>query len=281
MLSLLLLGFLSLPVQAGPLRVPLDGYSLTVPDTWKHAEQAGVHVLGSDTEAGLILISYTAGLNLEAMRAQALAGLVQEGLVLMPTAAPVEMKAGSSSGIRVDLQGRAADGTLVGARAVGVAGPAGGVVVLGLTTAEKAAGLGPRVDSIAASVRFFTPEQGTVAALSGTICTWTGSGGGYGSASYSATSRMHFDGLGRVGSGSTFVASGTFREGGESAGGWSTAAGGGANNRLGSYAVSGERVSVRWADGGMLECTVGMRQASGAITELRCGTQLWGAGLCE
>jgi hypothetical protein len=48
----------------------------------------------------------------------------------------------------------------------------------------------------------------------------------------------------------------------------------------GTYTVQGNEVSIRVPDSNM-RCAVHFRQQDGRTTELKCGDQLWGAGLCE
>lgn len=264
------------PARAATLRSGLDGYSLTVPDGWQRADQQGVYVLASEAEGGAIVISWAPGLTAEQMRRQAAEGMAIQGVRLTPIGAPQTLA--GAAGVAVDLQGVGADGAPFRARAVGVAGQGGGLVVIGLAPPDRIAAVGARVDAIAGSARFFAPERGAVAAISGSVCASSGGGGGYGSAAWAASSRMAFDGAGGASRSSSFAAGGGFQDSaGAYAGGWSGATSGGAE--AGSYAVSGERVQIRWADGSMTECTVQQRQG-GQITGLRCGDQLWAAGLC-
>jgi len=255
----------------------MDGWSLTMPDGWKHAEQQGVHALGSDTEAGLILITYTPGLTFEAMLASASSGLNEQGLLLLPMNVPVQGKIGNQNSVTVDLQGKAMDGTTVQSHAVGVAGPSGGLVILGLTTPAQIKNLSDRVDQIARTVSFSAPQLGSVALLQGTVCAWNGS------SSYSATSRMSFDGQGHVSYGSEFSAGGSFKDStGNVTSDWSVMTGNqNQNSSYGSYAIDQNTVRIRWPNGSEQSCTVHHRAGNGQITELYCGSQLYGAALCD
>lgn len=250
------------------------GWSATAPDGWKHAEQAGTIVLGHDTEAGMIVVSYSPGTTLDELRQQAKLGLSEDGLALLPKGPPTEFAVGSATAVQVDLSGMAQDGTQIHARVSGVAGPQGALVVLGLTTAEHIASLSTRVDALTRSATFPTPERGAVSSLRGLLCAWSGG------SVMSTTRRLSFDGAGSVGQGSEMVAGGQFRDGGgNQTGSWQAGSqGGGAG---GSYALAGDTVTIRWADGGELRCAVNMRQNDGRITELMCGQTLYGAALCE
>lgn len=265
------------------LKVAHDGWQVTAPDGWRHAEQGGGYALGSDTEAGLIVVFYTPGLTWEQMQASAAQGVREQGLVLSPSAPATPFDATAGKGLAVELSGMAADGTTVYGRAIGVLGARGGVAVLGLTTPEHAAVMSKRVEQVASSTVFFEPEKpksDDLAVLQGPICSWSGSSGG--GSGYSASAKMTFDGKGAVAWGSEFVASGSFGAG-DNTGSWGAYSGN--QNQptdVGTYVVQGDRVTVRWPDGGTKTCAVHMRQTNGRITELQCDDgKLWGAGLCE
>lgn len=62
------------------------GLSFTVPPNWKVGERQGVLLLGSDTEAGLIIIRLARRTSLEQLVQDYGEGMEEEGLQLMPTA---------------------------------------------------------------------------------------------------------------------------------------------------------------------------------------------------
>jgi hypothetical protein len=274
------------PAAAGPApraatgarhRAELDGYELRAPAGWKLVDKGGRLLLGSDVEAGLIVAWYAPGLGLVELQQHARRGLDEDGVALRPLGEARGLKVAGGQALAVDLGGQGADGVALQARAVGVVGPRGSVVVVGLTTPDKLAGLGGRVEQVAAAVRFFEPKvpKGNHL-LRGALCHWSGGGGG------SSTRRMSFDGQGRVAWGSEFAASGRFTDsGGQQTGSWGAMSGNQYDPAsVGSYAVDGDRVRIRWP-GETQDCSVHFRQADGRISELKCGERVYGAGLCE
>lgn len=270
MLTILLASLAAL--AADTISSPSDGWTVTVPAGWRYADQAGAWLLGHDTEAGMILVSYSPGGTLAEIRQQAKQGLTELGLA--PKAPPVEVAVGPQTAVLVDMIGRAEDGTELHARIGAVAAPGGALVVMGLTTAEHIASLTTRVDALTRSATFRTPERGDVAALRGLLCAWSGG------SVMSRTSRWSFDGAGRVAQGSETVAGGQLTDGlGNQTGAWQ--AGGQGGGPGGTYSVAGDRVAIRWGDGSESTCAVHLRQSDGRVTELMCGLTLYAAGLCE
>lgn len=135
------------------------GVSFAPPPGWKVAERQGALLLGSDTEAGLIVVRFVRGTNLQTLAADYQEGLEEEGLRLMPASQPENFSAGSSQGLAGELAGMSNDGHRIRARVIAVATPFGDApVVLGLTTGEKYAQLKPRVESLARSLTFSRPQ---------------------------------------------------------------------------------------------------------------------------
>jgi hypothetical protein len=122
-------------------------------------------LVGSDTEAGVIIAFYQEGLTMAQMEQSARAGLNEQGVSLMPTAAPVKFTVRGMQGLAVDLAGVGGDGSQLRARAIGVVGPSGGAVFVGLTTPEKFANLRTRTDQTAQSVSFFKAAVSPMARL--------------------------------------------------------------------------------------------------------------------
>jgi hypothetical protein len=135
------------------------GLSFTIPANWKVGERQGLLLLGSDTEAGLIIIRLVRRTSLEQLVQDYGEGMQEEGLQLMPTTQAQEFPAGRNRAMAGELAGTAQDGARIRARTVAVASPFGdAAVVLGMTTEEKYAGLKPRVESIASSFQFSQPQ---------------------------------------------------------------------------------------------------------------------------
>ncbi len=262
---------------AEPLRSETDGFQVTVPDGWRSAAEGGGWVLGSDTEAGLILLSYGAGLTADALKMQASEGVRDEGLTLALSGSPTDATIAKRPAVMADYEGMAADGTALRAHAVGVVGPSGAVIAFGVTTPAQIGALAKRVDGLSATTTFFKPDKGTVAALSSALCSWAGGD------SYSSTQRMTFDGTGRVAWGSEFVGGGDLKNGlGETNATWSVINGNQyETSSVGSYSVQGDKVHVKWPDGTEQHCGVHVRQSNGSVTELKCGDKLYATGLCE
>ena len=135
------------------------GLSFVTPPGWKVGERQGLLLMGSDTEAGLIIIRLARRTSLQQLVQDYSEGMQEEGLQLMPTMQAQEFPAGQNRAVAGELAGMAQDGARIRARAVAVASPFGdSAVVLGMTTVEKYPQLKPRVESIAASFQFSQPQ---------------------------------------------------------------------------------------------------------------------------
>lgn len=252
---------------AATVASPIDGWSVTLPDGWRAVEQDGAWVLGQDGQPGLVLVTWTAGATYADLVAQASAGLTDQGMVLAPVSKPLQLAVGTAKAVAADYQGTAADGAVVGAHAVGVAGPTGGLVVLGLAPAPSAPALARAVDTIAASATFGAGDAGAVASLTGSLC--VSSPG----ETITATRSMTFDGAGRATTGSSFVDTAAAKHGLGVP--WTVdepAAGA-------TYAVVGDDVVVRFPGGAERRCTVAGRDGA-RITALTCAGTRWDAGAC-
>ena len=139
------------------------GLSFVVPPGWKVGERQGLLLMGSDTEAGLIILRLARGATLQQLVQDYGEGMEEEGLQLMPTMQARDFPAGQNPAVAGELSGTAQDGAKIRARAVAVASPFGdAAVVLGMTTEEKYAGLKPRVEAVAASFAFRRPKAAPV-----------------------------------------------------------------------------------------------------------------------
>jgi hypothetical protein len=144
---------------AGRYTNALWGVDFRIPAAWKAVERDGMVLLGSDTEAGMMLVRFNRSVTRQSMLADYSAGLNEDGVALMPAARAEDFAAGAYKGLAGELAGVARDGSRLKVRAIGVLPPFGdAVLLLGLTTDEKYPQLKPRVDALAASVRFSAPK---------------------------------------------------------------------------------------------------------------------------
>jgi hypothetical protein len=134
------------------------GLSFAIPPNWKVGERAGALLLGSDTEAGLMIIRFMRRTNLQTLAEGYQEGMQEEGLQLMPAGQLKGFAAGGAQGLAGEMAGVAQDGARIRARTIGVQSPYGdAAVVMGLTTEEKYQQLKPRVESLASSFSFHPP----------------------------------------------------------------------------------------------------------------------------
>ena len=134
-----------------------------MPPNWKVGERQGILLLGSDTEAGLMIIRSARKTTLEQLSAEYGEGMQEEGLQLMPVGQPENFPAGANRGLAGEMAGVAQDGARIHARVVAVASPFGdAAVAMGMTTEEKYAGLRPRVESLASSFQFSQPQAAPI-----------------------------------------------------------------------------------------------------------------------
>lgn len=256
-----------------------EGWQVKPPKAWKHAEKDGKIVFGSDTEAGLMLAWFQAGATLEQVKQSAGQPYQEPGLMLTPGKSS-SFAGTAGKAIAVDYEGTDGNGSPLKARAIAIVGKGGAVYAVGITTPPQFAKLSKRVDELAKGVSFFAAKAGDVALLSGPVCAYSGSSSG--SSSYSSTQRMTFDGRGHVAWGSESAFSGSTQNMyGDTTATWG-GYGGNQNTPTsgGTYSVSGNSVKIHWGDGTTLDCTVHYRNGR-QITELQCGSKLYGRGLCE
>ena len=136
------------------------GLSFAVPGAWKVNPRQGLLLLGSDTEAGLMIIRFVRKTSLQQLAQEYGEGLEEEGIRLMPAAPAQDFAAGRNPGLAGELSGTAPDGAHLRGRII-AAGSAYGdaAIVLGLTTDEKYPGLKSRVESLAATFSFSRPKE--------------------------------------------------------------------------------------------------------------------------
>ncbi len=144
---------------AGRWTHPFWGLDLSLPPGWKAAERDGVVLLGSDTEAGLIVVRFMPTADRQMLATGYNQGLQEDGVRLAPTTAIEEFAAGANRGLAGELGGMAQNGTRLSARVIGVLTAFGDAAIfLGVTTPEKYAQLKPRVEALAAGASFTKPK---------------------------------------------------------------------------------------------------------------------------
>lgn len=135
------------------------GLSFAVPGAWKANERDGMVLLGSDTEAGLIIVRFERSVNKQMMLTEYSKGLSESGVTLTPATRAEDYAAGANRGVAGELAGMAGNSSQLRARVIAVQSQFGdAAIILGLTTQEKYAALKPRVEEIAASVAFTQPR---------------------------------------------------------------------------------------------------------------------------
>lgn len=145
--------------SAGRYSHPYWGLSFAVPQAWKANEREGLLLLGSDTEAGLIVVRFERSVTKQTMLTEYAKGLSEEGVTLTPAAQAEDYSAAANRGVAGELAGMAANGSRLRARVIAVQSQFGDAAVfLGLTTQEKYAGVKARVEEVAASVLFTQPK---------------------------------------------------------------------------------------------------------------------------
>jgi len=136
------------------------GWSFRTPQGWRRAEQDGTHILGGDTEAGLISVMSSTYRDPNALQQ----GLVQQlgtmGTFSLEPLSNTTLSAGQAW--YTEGTGQTWDGTQARVRAVSVIGPQLTAVTVGMTTPEHYATLRERVDSIARSFKFPKVEAGSL-----------------------------------------------------------------------------------------------------------------------
>ena len=99
------------------------GISFVTPPGWKVGERQGLLLMGSDTEAGLIIIRLARRTGLQQLVQDYSQGMQEEGLQLMPTMQAQDFPAGQNRAVAGELAGTAKDGAQIRAPAVAVASP--------------------------------------------------------------------------------------------------------------------------------------------------------------
>jgi hypothetical protein len=203
------------------------GVTLDLPAGWKAAMRDGILLLGSDTEAGLMVVRFSPKTDRAALTAGYSQGLQESGVNLLPTSPIADFAAGANRGLAGELGGMAQNGSRLTARVVGVPTPFGDAAIfLGVTTPEQYAKLKPRVEALAAGASFqkpkIPPANVTVAGQYYYIFTSTSGG------SYSREDSL------------SLCANGMFRRKGEMSGSGAAGSAATANAYAGSWSADGD-----------------------------------------
>lgn len=136
------------------------GYFFRAPAGWKHQQTEDGVLLGHDVIAGPILVQPHTSLTVQALQAEAMQGVQEQGLMLMPAGG---LEPFGSNGLQGEYQGLL-QGQQVRAYAVGLVSPhGGGVAVLAIAEAGTfGAGHRQAVQELARSVVFRPPEASPV-----------------------------------------------------------------------------------------------------------------------
>ena len=135
------------------------GVSFAIPPSWRVVDRKEALLMGSDSEAGLMMVRFVRQTNRQALSQDYSEGFAEEGVRLAPAGAAKDFAAGSYGGLAGELAGVGSDGSKLRARIIAVLSPYGDAAVfMGLTTSEKYEQLRPRVDTLAATVSFSKPR---------------------------------------------------------------------------------------------------------------------------
>ena len=146
------------PGAGTPLTRETWGARFTVPAGWKSGEKNGSVVLGGETEAGIMIVSWFPKTTRAGVTAEFEKGFTGEGVSLSPAGGLKEFRTATASGLAGELAGAMPDGHQAKARAISLVNERGALVVFGLTTVEKYPTLKARTEQVAQSVSFFAPK---------------------------------------------------------------------------------------------------------------------------
>lgn len=259
--------------QGTPFRREAWGLGFTVPPNWRAADRDGLLLLGSDTEAGLMILRFLPRTTREELLASYREGVQDANLIAQPVAEAEPFDVPGATGLAGVMEGQAQDGTTLRVRSIAVLSRHGGaVVLLALTTPPQFARLQARADALARSVVFTAAPK--AAPIAGDYqYFYMASGGGY-----SRESRL------------TLCASGRFRISGELAGSGAAGSAYTSNDQGGSWSATGDASGgtlVLQGDGGTRSLpwrvSTNPRDRSGYGPALYLGNDLYqkvGEGRC-
>lgn len=157
LLSLSLLAAAASAQSTGKVDFQYLGISFTIPEGWVGQEVDGGYLIGSHTQPGLVMLSLHDLASVEALRANAAQGIVEEGIMLRPTG---QLEGVGGNGIGGEYAGTFS-GQQVKAYIVGLVNPNGnGVTIMAATEPAKYnAEYRKLALAVANSTRFSTPEK--------------------------------------------------------------------------------------------------------------------------
>jgi hypothetical protein len=136
------------------------GATFQVPGGWKAGEKDGSVLMGSDTEAGLIIVRFFPTATREGALAEFNKGVHEGGVDAAPVGPAGDFSAKGGKGIAGELSGADQQGNALKIRTVAVFTPHGGALsVSGLTSPAQYATLKARTDAVAASATFKKPPR--------------------------------------------------------------------------------------------------------------------------
>ena len=139
-------------------QAPYEGWSFRIPRGWKAGKKGGAVLLGGTKEAGLIMVQAHATTSVPVLQ-RGLAQLLGQLGMFSSTPSLHRTRLTSGPAVYTEARGRDRSGAAIRVRVVGVMSKRGTVAIIGMTTTgKKFAVIRKRVDSIARSVKFFTPR---------------------------------------------------------------------------------------------------------------------------
>ncbi|MEQ8415928.1 MAG: hypothetical protein RIB71_15725 [Imperialibacter sp.] len=143
--------------QTGVVDYPTLGIRFTIPDGWKGAESGEVFLMGSDTQPGLIILMTHQESQIQNLKTQAEAGLVDEGISLQKAG---DFEKVGSEGIGAEFSGNI-QGTQAKAYIAAVVNPFGtGVTVVAATDVPNYSSLYKQLaKEVAGSLQFSQPKE--------------------------------------------------------------------------------------------------------------------------
>lgn len=215
------------------------GAAFEVPAGWKAGERNGVVLLGSEAEAGLIIVRFLSQASEASLKSDYAKGLNEEGVHAAPSGPVAPFRARGGAGLAGELTGTGSDGSALRVRLVAVQTRHGGaLIVAGLTTPPQYGRLKSRVDALAASATFRAPKKIKGDFLAGHYQYYSQLGG---SSSYSHEGRINL------------CVDGRFNRGGETYSSGSAGTATASNDSSGSWSAEGDalagQVTLRYASG--------------------------------
>jgi len=138
-------------------RSETHGWSIQLPKGWEGRETESQLLLGSKTEAGMIVVVDTSLREQGALEAE-LGNMVDE----LGSFAPAKLQAfhqPTGTFYSAETSGRSVQGETLSVIVFARSGARGSVALLGATTAEHFASLSERVRTMGASIKFFAPKE--------------------------------------------------------------------------------------------------------------------------